>query len=505
MRKLFQYSMIIIAITVFSKFYGLVREAVTANYLGTSALSDAYILGITISQIVIAGFAGNFFKTYIPIAVEERNKKELRFSEYTFHLIVSGTIFFILITGLLMISADQLIRLLGKNASKEVLKTAIFICKWTAIPSAFLFDINILQGYLHVQNAFYSNLVYPVVMNTVIIIALVIVKPTAASLVLAYNGSIIATTAILGLICIKHGLKLTSVRSTFGDEAVVKTIVLTMPLFFGGLVSELNEIIDRVFSTKYAVGVLSALRYGKLLEIFVVSALGIAIGQAVYPTLAAKIDAGDYDESSSFVSNIINLLIIVSVPVFVFIVVIGTDLVEFVFGRGAFDAESIKNTSIAFKIYSLSILPVSINEILCRVYFSLKNTKHPVMCSMISMGINIVLNFIAVFIVEASFEVLALTTSISETLFAILLAVILINKTQIKLKIRFEVIYRVIISTVVMILFIHFFSVITPKAGIAKMILIVVEGAFGYVTILACFYRNEIRAMISKKCDSFYE
>lgn len=103
----------------------------------------------------------------------------------------------------------------------------------------------------------------------------------------------------------------------------------------------------------------------------------------------------------------INLIILITVPAAIGMIVLAKPIVEIAFERGAFDTRATIMTSQALRL------------LLYRVYYSLQDTKTPMINEAIAVGINIVLNIILVqFIGHAG---LALATSIATTIATIML------------------------------------------------------------------------------------
>lgn len=499
-KSIIRSSIIIIIITVFTKVLALVREVYTASYLGTSTISDAYLLGTTLSQIVLTGFAGNFFKTYLPVATAEKNKSDKRYAEFTSNLLMIGTGLFLVLSLVVFMSAKYSTKLLAFGASDEVVQLSIWVCKVTAFPSVCLLAINVLQGYLHVQEKFLANMVFPLVMNVSIMIGVGIGKGSIGSLSYAYGASLVLSAMCLWGYSRLSGLKRTFSKHFYKDDAVKTTLKLTLPLFLGGLVAEINEIVDRSFSAYYESGVLTALRYGKLIEIFIVSAIGISIGQAVYPRIAQLVHEKRNEDIEKLLSQITEFFCIIFIPLFWGVILVGEDLIAVIFMRGAFDATSVANTSIAFKIYSISILPVSFNEILSRVFFAFNNTKKPVLYSCIAMGLNIILNAAVVFLFKADFYMLAFTTSLSETIMALFYFVGIKRNFKLKISLSWKTIVCVFVSSGVMALGVRYIQQsLNCKVG-TRLFVAVLAGVGIYVVILGLFKFSQIKAFLKKKC-----
>ena len=64
------------------------------------------------------------------------------------------------------------------------------------------------------------------------------------------------------------------------------------------------------------------------------------------------------------------------------------------FGRGAFDYDAIKMSSSALFFYSIGMVGMGIREVLARAFYSLQDTKTPVINATVGVFINIVLNII---------------------------------------------------------------------------------------------------------------
>lgn len=490
--KLVKSSILLIVITIVSKLLGLIREMVMANYLGTSAVSDAYVLGTTLSQIVITGLAGAFFKTYVPIAMGEMKKSNKQYIDFTCQLIFLGTALFFGLSCVVYVTAPYTSYWLSSGASQDVISMAKGVCKVTAFPSALLLSVNILQGYLHSQEKFLSNIIYPVVMNVTIIGGFIIGGGDIQYLSFSYGASIIFSAFALWIYCRRNGFKGYSLNGMLHNPAIRKSVYLTLPLFFGGIVSEINEIIDRSFSAFYAEGVLTALRFGKLLEIFIVSAIGISIGQAIYPKISELKHDNKIQELNVLISKIIRILSFLCIPIFFEIIILGKEIVSMIFMRGHFDSKSVDYTAVAFSLYSFSILSVSINEILSRVFFAYNDSIHPVIYSMISMGINIILNGVVVFGLKLDFYTLAITTSLSETIMAILYYYGIKRVLKLKIRIYYNSYMKEVFSALMMGGCLFVIKKYLPNNSLIQVCILSIGGISIYLLINYIINREEL-------------
>lgn len=92
-------------------------------------------------------------------------------------------------------------------------------------------------------------------------------------------------------------------------------------------------------------------------------------------------------ESISF----INLLVL---PVTVGTMIFAESVIRLLFGRGAFDTQAISMTSYALFFYSIGMIGFGLRQILSRIFYSMQDTKTPMINASIVMVMNIILNII---------------------------------------------------------------------------------------------------------------
>jgi putative peptidoglycan lipid II flippase len=110
----------------------------------------------------------------------------------------------------------------------------------------------------------------------------------------------------------------------------------------------------------------------------------------------------------------INIILVITIPAAVGLIVLSKPIVKIAFERGAFDTAATVMTSQALIFYSIGIVAMALRLLITKVYYSLQDTKTPMINGAISVGFNIVLNLILVRFMAHSG--LALATSIASTI-----------------------------------------------------------------------------------------
>ena len=192
------------------------------------------------------------------------------------------------------------------------------------------------------------------------------------------------------------------------------------------------------------------------------------------------------------ISKIIRILSFLCIPIFFEIIILGKEIVSIIFMRGHFDSKSVDYTAVAFSLYSFSILSVSINEILSRVFFAYNDSIHPVIYSMISMGINVILNGVVVFGLKLDFYTLAITTSLSETIMAILYYYGVKRVLKLKIRIYYNSYMKEVFSALMMGGCLFVIKKYLPNNSLLRVCILSIGGISIYLLINYIINREEL-------------
>jgi putative peptidoglycan lipid II flippase len=107
--------------------------------------------------------------------------------------------------------------------------------------------------------------------------------------------------------------------------------------------------------------------------------------------MAAENNVKGLKKTLSEAISSINLLVL---PATLGAMIFAEPVVRLLFGRGAFDANAISMTSYALFFYSIGMIGFGLREVLSRAFYSMQDTKTPMMNAAIAMVMNIILNII---------------------------------------------------------------------------------------------------------------
>ncbi|WP_250674290.1 murein biosynthesis integral membrane protein MurJ [Paraclostridium ghonii] len=399
--------------TLIGKILGFVREMVLMYSYGTSSYSDVYITAMNIPIVVFAVIGSALATTFIPLYHESLEKRgEEGALKFTNNIIVIVTLITFILSVIGYVFTQPLVKLFAMNFTGEKLILTVEFVRVMIIGLVFIGISNILTSYLQIK----GNFIVPgmvAVPNNVVLIVSIILSYTLG------NIYILPVGALMGMIsqlifqfpfAIKHGLKFNPCLN-FKDEYFKKMVILVCPVLIGVAINQVNTMVDRSLASGLGDGIIAALNSANRLNWFVMGLFIVTLSSIIYPTLSKFSSENEFEKFKESVKVSINIVILIIVPVTVGSIIFATPIVQILFERGAFNENSTEITSAALVYYSIGMIGLGLRNVLDRIFYSLKDTKTPMINGVISMILNIILNVILVKFM--GYKGLALATSLS--------------------------------------------------------------------------------------------
>ncbi len=418
---------ILMLFTTLSKMLGFLREIILAYFYGVSNISDAYLISQTIPITILSFIGMGIATSYIPIYSSIVKEKSIEVADkYTNNLINFIVIMCTILIIIILLFTEPLVRLFAAGFEGNTLKLAISFTRISCIGIYFSGVTYVYNSYLNMKNNFIAPALLGIPFNFVVIISIVMSKRVSI-LILPIGILIAAIFQILLLIPFirKYEYKYSFVLD-LKDEYLKKMLYTSIPVIIGVSVNQINVLVDRTLASMITLGGISALSYGNRLIQFVNDVIIISLATVIYPTLSKMVVDGNINGLKKSISEAISIINLLVIPISVVFMIFSKAIISLLFARGAFNAQDVDMTSYVMFFYSIGIVGFGLREILSRAFYSLKDSKTPMINASIAMGLNIVLN-----IVLSKFlgiGGLALATSISAISCTILLYISLIKK-----------------------------------------------------------------------------
>ena len=410
-----------------AKLLGFVREMVLASSYGASMYSDAYLVSMNI-PLVILNIIGMALSTilipmYCEINKNHGDKQALKFINNIINIVI---VICIILSIIGIIFTEPIVKLFAIGFKGNTFKVAVDFTRVLLISMTFTALSYIMTAYLQIKNNFTIPGLISVPKNIIIIISIIIsVK---------YNPYIMIWGTLIGILsellfqlpfAIKENYKY-EFYINIKDDFIKKSILLSIPVLIGVSVNQINTMVDRTLASTLTEGSISALNYANKLTGFVWTLFITSISSVIYPMLSKLVTEDNKEEFKQFIKKSVNSIIILVLPISIGAIVLANPIVKLLFQRGAFDSNATNMTAIALAMYSIGMLGSGLRELLGKVFYSLKDTKTPMINGMISMVINILLNLILIKYLKI--VGLAISTSIAFIICAIMLFISLNKK-----------------------------------------------------------------------------
>lgn len=432
-RELLQSTAMITAPTLISRILGYIRDMLQAFFLGTGIGADAFTIAFVIPNLLRSLTAeGSMTAAFIPTFTRvkkhgspERTRDFTNAVFYNLALIVAG----IVLLGIL--SAPLLVRAIASGyqlvpgkldltvSLLRIMFPYILFISLAALCSA------ILNSHFKFGLAAASSIFFNLAMIAcVLLLARRTEDPAYAFAVGVIAGGLCQLLVQLPAVR-RLGISLRP-RLDFVDEAVRKLGRLMLPGIFGLGIFQINLALSRMLASGLAEGSASALYYATRVAEFTLGIFSLAVAKALLPTLSLQAADGDVAGIKRTLLFSLKLIAVVTIPAAAGLVLLAGPIIRVLFERGAFTPESTALTASALVFFSLGLPFSSGNKVLKKGFFSLEDTKTPVVVA----GVSVVFYLSSSLVLMRVMGVggLALGLALAETLYFLLLWVLLQKK-----------------------------------------------------------------------------
>ena len=387
-----------------SRVAGLLREIVAASFFGTKGPASAFTIAFQVPNLISNLFANAALSAaFVPVFTEllqkGRKREAVRLASTLFWimLIVLGalTAFFILTAHFVMplFTGDQFSG--GLDDLTAGLAQILF-------PVILLLGLNgILVAVLQSYDHFTIPAISPAVWNVVIIVLLIVLKPhfhggvedgnrvyaLAIAILVATFVQLAMAFGALGRIDFRLQLHI-----DWHDPRIRQVFTLMLPVTIGLGIVNLDQLINSVFGTLVSDQAPRAIDNAFRIYMLPQGLFSVAVATVLFPTMsrmAADRDANALRRVVGIGMRQINLLLI---PAAAFMIVLARPIVELVFQRGEFNAESTHLVSVALFWFAFSLPFGGLNLLLTRAFFAVQRPWLPTRMAAINIAVDIVVS-----------------------------------------------------------------------------------------------------------------
>ncbi|WP_297135923.1 murein biosynthesis integral membrane protein MurJ [Terrisporobacter sp.] len=420
MSNLAKNTFILVIATVLAKILGFFREMVLASTYGAGMVTDSYITALNIPSVLFVAIGAAVASTFIPIYFDIKSKHDeseaIKFTNNVINIII---LLCILISIVGLIFTKPLVKVFAAGFTGEKLELTIRYTRVLILGMASMGVSGMITAFLQSKDDFTIPGLIGLPYNIIIISSIILSA--------MYNPNILIWGTLFGIIsqlifqipfAYKKGFKY-ELYIDLKDKYLKRMILLLGPVFIGVAVNQLNSIVDRSLASTINEGTVSILNYANKLNSVIIVMFISTLTSVIYPMLAKLAHDKKKDEFNKMVVKGINSIVLLVLPISIGAMTLSQPIIKVLFERGEFNTNATLMTSQALLFYAIGMVPYGITDLLSKVFYTLQDTKTPVVNASLSMIANIVLNFIL--IRSMSHNGLAFATSIASYIYMILL------------------------------------------------------------------------------------
>lgn len=489
---------VLIIIMALTKGSSFIRDIILTNTYGASCTSDAFIIALSIPTILVSGLLTALYTSYIPVYKGIFLEDKSRIPAYNTNLIALTLLVSGAIIALYLLLDEKILKLLAAGFDSDTFALAKEMAQILIFCLLFMGTEYILQGYLQANGRFYLVAANTIPLNIITAIGIVLSEKTSP-LVMPIFVLVGYAFCILyfGVPAKNSGFRIIS-KVCLWDSNVLNTIKMTLPIFAGQIIFEINSIVDKSVASTLPTGDVTVMDYAFKVMSISYAVIVNPIATLFFPRITDIVLTNDSIQVKNEVEKTLRIVSLIMFPVMFGVVICAKAIVEVLFFHGAFSMTAVNRTSEALAIYAFSIIPISLRMILEKVFYARKESRRPMYNSFLGIAINIGLDFALVDCWGHKGLAFA-TTASSIATFAIFL--IDIHRTYQELSIRSILLSGLkycSVSAVIAFAICWMNSAFVLGEGIGMIIVDVLIASLAYVTVLVLL-RDELLIGMGRK------
>ena len=414
------------SLTFLSRIAGYARDVVIAYFFGASASTDAFWVAFRIPNLLRRLFGeGSLTISFIPVFtqyLETKDKEEAKKIADAVFTILVFLLVVISIGGILL--SPYIIKLFAAGFDQSTFDLAVSLNRIMFPYILFISLTALSMGVLNSLRHFFAPAISPVILNICIIIAVLFFYNNFNVPVYAAAAGVIAGGVLQFLFQLPflygRGF-LFSVRKQVRHPAVKKIGLLIIPQLFGVAVYNLNILVNTQYASFMSEGTISYLYFSERLIEFPLGIIAVSIATVLLPSLSSHVANKDFDKFRETYSFTLRLMFFILIPALVGLIVLRVPICNLLYQRGEFDYAATIFTSQALLGYAVGLWAVGGIRITAPAFYSMQDTKTPVIIAFIAFIANAVLGYVLGFTLGYKHTGLALASSISSIINFLLL------------------------------------------------------------------------------------
>ena len=410
-----------------SKAGGFLREIIMTAYYGAGSDMDAYNMAYSLFYVPVLLFNSCITSTLVPLYVKLSGEgPRSRLSDFASRVINLFALFGLAVSALMFAAARPLVALTAQGFAPDKQALTVALLRYMLPSLAFVVASIVLSSILNARQNYTAAQLTGFPLTITLIAFTIIFSHTAGVTALAWGVLISGVLQVVVLLPLMRGSM--RYRLTFdpSDQMFRRMMALAGPAVLSMAVNELNHMIDKVLASGLPDGHLSCMGLAFRLITFLTGVVLVPLETINFSRMSIRTASHDEHGVGAIVMQSAELVALIILPVIAIGAILSPDVIRLAYMRGRFGEESVAPAAIALRFYIIGVYSYGMRDILNRAFHACQDTRTPMLNSVVTMGLNVVLNIILVRVMGVGG--LALATSISATVGVVFLLGLLRRK-----------------------------------------------------------------------------
>ncbi len=415
-------------LTMASRILGLLREMTKAAFMGTGWLADAFAVAFTLPNFLRRLFAeGSMTAAFIPTFSgylangDDEETREFLSATFTILLFLVG-----IVVALGIALAPWIVLVFSSGHHDEMALLTQIMFPFLALVAI----AALLQGILNSVGIFTPSGMAPILFN-ICWIALPYLLGKAAgnparamAIGVVIGGLAQALCQLPAVLRAGYRFGFVGLGRAFRNPGMKRVFALIGPTIVGMAAYQINILVSTYLAANSGTGSVASLQYSLRLQELVLGVFVVSLGTVLLPDLAASARAEDWVSYTGSLKRGLCAMLLVTIPVAVYSMIVGEDIVTLLFRHREFGPESVRLTSSVFFWHMSGLAFIAVNRVVAPAFYARGNTKTPTMAGLVSVGVNVALAFVLVAPLKAPGIALALAAASAVNAFVLVFALL---------------------------------------------------------------------------------
>jgi putative peptidoglycan lipid II flippase len=406
--------------TFLSRLSGLGRDVSMAFCFGSNPAIAAFLVAFRFANLLRRLFGeGQLSSGFIPYFEALRGESHQKGACFFRDLFHSLSFFLIILISMIEVGLFCLVKWGGLN---EGAVQIIYLIMLMLPGGLFICLFGLSSALLQCENRFFLPAFAPLMFNLTWIVAVWCLRNQNTEDAMMHLAGIIVIAFLfqwltifprtLSFLRISLSLKECFKAKLFSME--IRRIIV--PVFFGVIgvgAVQVNSALDGIFARFACLEGPAYLWYAIRIEQLPLALFGIALSSALLPPLSRAMKDNDMQRYHSLLDFSLVRSFSLIFPSMIALVVLGSPIVNLIYGRGDFDSNSTLNTILCLWGYSLGLLPSVFVILFAPAFYAQKDYRTPMIAACASVLINFALNALMVFGLNWGAFSIAIATSVA--------------------------------------------------------------------------------------------